>query len=79
MPPTPTRVSSGNTINRDYNEDRVSIIYNIQKPHTFPADKKWPIVSYYSLFDGHGGSECANYLRENLQQFVYPINRLSMT
>lgn len=54
---------------RDYNEDRVSIVLNIQKP----ADKKcdrWPKCSFFAIFDGHGGHTCADFLRDNLHQFI---------
>jgi len=27
-------------------------------------------VSYYGVFDGHGGSKCAQYLRCNLHKFI---------
>jgi serine/threonine protein phosphatase PrpC len=41
---------------RNYNEDRVSIVLNIQKP----ADKQdciyWPKIAFFGIFDGHGGT-----------------------
>jgi len=54
---------------RNYNEDRVSIILNILRP---PSKEKelWPKCSFFGVYDGHGGSACADYLRDNLHQFV---------
>ena len=57
---------------RNYNEDRVSIILNILKPpqrESFP-DSQWPRCSFFAIYDGHGGSGCADFLRDNLHQFV---------
>ena len=35
-----------------------------------PESKKnidyWPNCSFFAIYDGHGGSKCADYLRENL-------------
>jgi len=56
-------------IPRNYNEDRVSIILNIVKPAT-RANENWPKCSFFAIYDGHGGSACADYLRDNLHQFV---------
>jgi protein phosphatase 2C family protein 2/3 len=58
---------------RDYNEDRVSIIYNIAKPQSYKGDD-WPKCSFFGLYDGHGGSRCADYLRDNLHKFVSLLN-----
>ena len=57
---------------RDYNEDRVSIILNILKPRnkSLPSGVEWPQVCFFGVFDGHGGSVCADYLRDNLHNFV---------
>ena len=57
---------------RDYNEDRVSIIYNISKPQNFieTQTNKWPKCSFFGLYDGHGGNGCADYLRDNLHNFI---------
>ena len=54
---------------RNYNEDRVSIILNILKPPS-RQDEPWPKCSFFGVYDGHGGSACADYLRDNLHQFV---------
>ncbi|CAK84759.1 unnamed protein product (macronuclear) [Paramecium tetraurelia] len=54
---------------RDYNEDRVSIILNIIKPQS-RENEQWPKCSYFGVYDGHGGSACADFLRDNLHQFV---------
>lgn len=50
---------------RDYNEDRVSIILNILQPK-HREDEEWPKSSFFGVYDGHGGSGCADYLRDNL-------------
>ncbi|CDW80413.1 serine threonine protein phosphatase [Stylonychia lemnae] len=54
---------------RNYNEDRVSIILNILKPPN-RKDENWPRCSFFGIYDGHGGSACADFLRDNLHQFV---------
>jgi len=58
---------------RKVNEDRISIILNVIQPQTkqpkIPADK-WPKLQIFGVFDGHGGSKCAEYLKENLHNNV---------
>ena len=54
---------------RTYNEDRVSIILNIVKPPS-RSSETWPKCSFFGVYDGHGGAACADYLRDNLHQFV---------
>jgi protein phosphatase 2C family protein 2/3 len=63
---------------RNYNEDRVSIILNILKPEN-RANETWPHCSFFGVYDGHGGSKCADFLRDNLHSFViansnFPFN-----
>jgi protein phosphatase 2C family protein 2/3 len=53
---------------RNYNEDRVSIILNIAKPTAHKGI--WPKSSFFGIYDGHGGSKCADYLRDNLHNFI---------
>lgn len=57
------------TLNKK-NEDRVRIILNIKRPILF-TEEKWPKSSFFSIFDGHGGSLCAEYLKENLHDFIF--------
>ena len=54
---------------RNYNEDRVSIILNIMKPKN-KQTSYWPKCSFFGIYDGHGGASCADFLRDNLHQFV---------
>ena len=70
--PTQIRVCLGNLSNlnkRNYNEDRVSIILNVIKPIS-RKNEQWPKCSFFAIFDGHGGNKCADFLKENLHQFV---------
>ena len=57
---------------RNYNEDRVSIIYNIPKPQGYTDNKKnpWPNCSFFGLYDGHGGSAACDFLRDNLHKYI---------
>ena len=66
---------------RNYNEDRVSIITNLLPPkcRTDIDPEKWPRCSYFGIYDGHGGSLCADFLRDNLHTYVimescFPMN-----
>lgn len=54
---------------RNYNEDRVSIILNIMKPAS-RVNEEWPKCSFFGVYDGHGGVTCADFLRDNLHQYV---------
>lgn len=54
---------------RNYNEDRVAIILNIIKPSTKKV-QDWPSCSFFAIYDGHGGSKCAEFLRDNLHHYV---------
>jgi len=58
---------------RDYNEDRVSIILNIMKP-PIKQTETWPKCAFFGVFDGHGGYSCADFLRDNLHQFIIRDN-----
>ena len=48
---------------RNYNEDRVSIILNIIQPKFKKVDF-WPRCSFFAVYDGHGGANCADFLRD---------------
>jgi protein phosphatase 2C family protein 2/3 len=63
---------------RNYNEDRVSIMINVPKdPNKIVS--YWPSCSIFALYDGHGGSSCSDYLRDNLHNDItkseyFPVN-----
>ena len=63
---------------RNYNEDRVSIIINMAKPKNY-SKKYWPKTSFFGIYDGHGGSQCSEFLRDSLHKLIlnddnYPEN-----
>lgn len=58
---------------RNYNEDRVSIILNIMRPSSLPSQADWPNCSFFGVYDGHGGARCADFLRDNLHQYVMNV------
>ena len=55
---------------RDYNEDRVSIIINMNRPEYYTSSNPWPKLSYFGVFDGHAGNKCAEFLRDNLLKYI---------
>ena len=55
---------------RDYNEDRVSVIINMNKPKYYTSPLPWPKLSYFGVFDGHAGNKCAEFLRDNLLNYI---------
>ena len=55
---------------RDYNEDRVSVIINMNKPKYYTSSTPWPKISYFGVFDGHAGNQCAEFLRDNLLIYI---------
>ena len=54
---------------RNYTEDRVSIIINMNRPINYKKNR-WPKVSFFGIYDGHGGKHCAEYLRDNLHKYI---------
>lgn len=52
------------------NEDRVSVILNVTKGDPNLHQMAASPYSYFSVFDGHGGADCANYLREKLHERI---------
>lgn len=51
-------VNTHQGISRNYNEDRVSVTLNILK-HGVKSQ-------FFAIYDGHGGSNCCDYLKDNL-------------
>lgn len=46
------------------NEDKVAVVGQVKKPQG-AAHKIWPKMSYFGIFDGHGGEGCSTFLRDN--------------
>ena len=49
---------------KENNEDRVSVCSSVKKPASSKM-KVWPKISYFAVFDGHGGEECSEFLEKN--------------
>ena len=62
-------VNTTNGLIRSYNEDRVSIVINIKRKSDW-KQTRWPNCSYFSIFDGHGGALCADFLKDNLHKMI---------
>ena len=62
--------NTNNGIIRDYNEDRVSVVINMNKPKYYSGMIPWPKISYFGVFDGHAGNKCAEFLRDNLINYI---------
>lgn len=60
---------------RSYNEDRLAIECNVQRPQGKAVSNYWPRIDYFAVFDGHGGDKCSEYLKANLLSFI--INDVS--
>jgi len=63
-------VNTNQGIVRDYNEDRVSIVINMNKPDYYESSIPWQKISYFGVFDGHAGNKCADFLRDNLLEYI---------
>ena len=46
------------------NEDRAIVVSPIPKPHK-KMHRAWPKLSYFAVFDGHGGENCSEFLKNN--------------
>ena len=54
---------------KDNNEDRVSVCSLVKKPASLKM-KVWPKISYFAVFDGHGGEECSEFLEKNFLNYL---------
>ena len=65
--------NSYNGIVRDHNEDRIKIVldYKINKQLTINNKIYNPNISYFAIYDGHGGNGCTNFLQENLHTYIF--------
>ena len=56
---------------RDHNEDRLQVIYehNLASPANGISINH--NVSYFAIYDGHGGDKCCNFLQQNLHKYIF--------
>ena len=54
---------------KDFNEDKISVCSLVKKP-TSSKMKTWPKISYFGIFDGHGGEECSEFLNKNFLNYI---------
>jgi hypothetical protein len=77
----------GNSYNgriRKSNEDKIKIIpiYKLTKEvKNKNGDIINPKISYFAIYDGHGGNKCSIFLQENLHEFIltsdyFPLNTI---
>ena len=51
------------------NEDRIFVSTLVKKPHN-KKNQNWPKISFFAIFDGHGGETCSSYLKHNFLNFL---------
>ena len=61
------------------NEDKIKVKYKFEKPYSVNGKEYKAVISYFGVFDGHGGENCSNFLKDNLdgilfQQTMFPNN-----
>ena len=58
---------------RKYNEDRVTILINpllVKKENNINKDYDNLKISYFSIYDGHGGNKCCDFLKKYLHTYI---------
>ena len=57
---------------RDHNEDRLKIIYEHLINQASPTTGSMfnYNISYFAVYDGHGGNKCCNFLQQNLHNYI---------
>jgi len=43
---------------------------NVPKPVDKEYHEDWPNCNIFGVMDGHGGSKCADFLKENFHHYV---------
>ena len=56
---------------RNYNEDRTKTIVNYPKKIIVKGKTISPRISYFGIFDGHGGQGCSEFLTNYLDYFLF--------
>ena len=51
------------------NEDKIIVVNQIKKPASTKL-KTWPKISYFAIFDGHGGEGCSTFLKDTYLKYL---------
>lgn len=66
--------NSYNGLIRKSNEDKIKIVPNYIPEKTIKNQKgeeQKINISYFAIYDGHGGNTCSNFLQENLHNYIF--------
>ena len=66
--------NSYNGLVKNVNEDKLKIVidYKLDKTiNSVNGDIINPNISYFAIYDGHGGSKCSNFLKEKLDTLLF--------
>lgn len=55
---------------RSYNEDRVTLMVQAQQKYDKICSKEVTSCHYFGIYDGHGGDDCVNMVRDKLHSSV---------
>ena len=72
--------NSYNGTRKSYNEDMIKVRYKLEKNFVDINNKSYKAyISYFAVFDGHGGDSCSKFLKEYLDEYlfnlqIFPIN-----
>ena len=61
-------------VSRNYNEDRVTILINAlinKEDNNIKKDLENLKVSYFSIYDGHAGNKCCEFLKKYLHHYIF--------
>lgn len=56
---------------KGYNEDKVKYLVDYKNNAIINKLGYSPHISYFGVFDGHGGDKCSKFLREKLDEFLF--------
>ena len=56
---------------RQYNEDRVTILIDASVNKNSNLKKFFQKISFFSIYDGHAGDRCSEYLKSYLHQYIF--------
>ena len=69
--------NSYNGLLKSFNEDKIKVIldYKLNKIiNDVNGNIIFPNISYFAIYDGHGGSKCSTFLQEKLDSLIFNSN-----